>query len=785
MRMNASPGKPAASDVAGRLAFFKGLQAVTNRIHSTLDADQIVFELADDICALFDAERLTIYTLDEGGNAIVTKVKTGLRAIQRIKLPIDETSIAGYVALRRVLVNIADVYDEAELRALSPSLSFRKEVDERSGFRTRQMLAAPVIEPESGQLEGVIQLINAAGGRFSAVAEEGLLGLAQTLGVAFAKHRSAPAALRSRFDALVADGRITAEELGESTRLAREQGASTERVLIDTLGLSHAELGDAAARFYGVPYEPFRPDRVKPMDLLRNIKREYVQQSHWLPLEETTEGVVVMTVDPEQIRSSRVVHNVFPRARLAFRVTTRDEFERTVNQFFEPSLDMGSVDDLLSDLSEEEYESSVHDDVNAAADNELVKLVNKIIIDAHRQGASDIHIEPRPGKEKTLVRFRRDGVLLPYIEVPASYRNPLVTRIKIMCDLDISERRRPQDGKIKFRKYAPLDIELRVATLPTAGGIEDVVMRILGNSEPIPLDRLGLSARNLARLREVIASPHGIFFVCGPTGSGKTTTLHSVLGHINTPETKIWTAEDPVEITQKGLRQVQVNRKAGLDFATLMRAFLRADPDVIMVGEMRDEETASVGIEASLTGHLVLSTLHTNSAPESIVRLLDMGMDPFNFADALLGVLAQRLARRLCTSCRQAYHPDETEIDHLLDEYCADMDLVPAFRADPAAARAALLAEWKANWADAQGRFTLYRAVGCQECNKGYRGRVGLHELMIASDEIRRLIQERSRVAALRAEALVEGMRTLRQDGIEKVLAGILDMVQVRKVCAR
>ena len=785
MRMNASPGKPAASDVAGRLAFFKGLQAVTNRIHSTLDADQIVFELADDICALFDAERLTIYTLDEGGDAIVTKVKTGLRAIQRIKLPIDETSIAGYVALRRVLVNIADVYDEAELRALSPSLSFRKEVDERSGFRTRQMLAAPVIEPESGQLEGVIQLINAAGGRFSAVAEEGLLGLAQTLGVAFAKHRSAPAALRSRFDALVADGRITAEELGESTRLAREQGASTERVLIDALGLSHAELGEAAARFYGVPYEPFRADRVKPMDLLRNIKREYVQQSHWLPLEETTEGVVVMTVDPEQVRSSRVVHNVFPRARLAFRVTTRDEFERTVNQFFEPSLDMGSVDDLLSDLSEEEYESSVHDDVNAAADNELVKLVNKIIIDAHRQGASDIHLEPRPGKEKTLVRFRRDGVLLPYIEVPASYRNPLVTRIKIMCDLDISERRRPQDGKIKFRKYAPLDIELRVATLPTAGGIEDVVMRILGNSEPIPLDRLGLSARNLARLREVIASPHGIFFVCGPTGSGKTTTLHSVLGHINTPETKIWTAEDPVEITQKGLRQVQVNRKAGLDFATLMRAFLRADPDVIMVGEMRDEETASVGIEASLTGHLVLSTLHTNSAPESIVRLLDMGMDPFNFADALLGVLAQRLARRLCTSCRQAYHPDETEIDHLLDEYCADMDLVPAFRADPAAARAALLAEWKANWADAQGRFTLYRAVGCQECNKGYRGRVGLHELMIASDEIRRLIQERSRVAALRAEALVEGMRTLRQDGIEKVLAGILDMVQVRKVCAR
>jgi type II secretory ATPase GspE/PulE/Tfp pilus assembly ATPase PilB-like protein len=283
----------------------------------------------------------------------------------------------------------------------------------------------------------------------------------------------------------------------------------------------------------------------------------------------------------------------------------------------------------------------------------------------------------------------------------------------------------------------------------------------------------------------VITSPHGIFFVCGPTGSGKTTTLHSVLGHINTPETKIWTAEDPVEITQKGLRQVQVNRKAGLDFATLMRAFLRADPDVIMVGEMRDAETAAVGIEASLTGHLVLSTLHTNSAPESIVRLLDMGMDPFNFADALLGVLAQRLARRLCPSCREAYHPDEAEITHLLDEYCADLDLLPAFQIDPQAAHAVLLAEWKKQWADEQGRFTLYRAVGCQDCNKGYRGRVGLHELMIASDEIRRLVQERARVAALREQALVEGMRTLRQDGIEKMLAGIVDFAQVRKVCAR
>lgn len=776
-----------AGDVAQRLSFFKGLQAITTRIHSTHNADEIIVELSGELCVLFDAERLSIYTVDPSGDSISTKVKTGLNALQSIRLPIAENSIAGFVALTGQTVNIADVYDAAELRAISPDLRFRHEVDDKTGFRAREMLAAPINDPESGVRRGVIQLINhKSGGRFSTIAEEGLLGLVQTLGVALSRHIAVPPAqLRSRFDALVADGRITAEELAEVTRDARDSGATVESLLIGTLDLTHADLGSAASRFYGTPYEPFNPDRVKPMDLLRNLKREYVQQNHWLPLEETTEGVVIMAIDPEQIRASRIAHNVFQKKRLAFRVTTRDEFERTVNQFFEPSLDSSSVDDLLSDLDDETDESPFSDDVNAAADNELVKLVNKIIVDAYKQGASDIHIEPRPGKEKTLIRFRKDGTLVPYIEVPASYRNPLVTRIKIMCDLDISERRRPQDGKIKFRKYAPLDIELRVATLPTAGGMEDVVMRVLANSEPIPLDELGLTAANLEMLKAAVAKPYGIFFVCGPTGSGKTTTLHSILGYINTPETKIWTAEDPVEITQKGLRQVQVNRKAGLDFATMMRAFLRADPDVIMVGEMRDEETVSVGIEASLTGHLVFSTLHTNSAPESVVRLLDMGMDPFNFSDALLGVLAQRLTKRLCKHCKEAYEPDESEIAHLLQEYCADMHSTPSFMADPAVAKEAVMTHWRKSYANEQGKFTLYRAVGCVECTQGYKGRLGLHELMLGSDRIKQLIQERARVAQLLGEALTEGMRTLRQDGIEKILAGITDLKQVRKVCVR
>ncbi|MBN9697569.1 MAG: GspE/PulE family protein [Zoogloea sp.] len=786
--MSSAIQRGGSSDVASRLAFFKGLQTVTNRVHATENIDEIIFELSAEICALFAADRLTIYVVDESRSTISSRLKTGLHTIRTIRLPIAENSVSGYVALTGKMLNIHDVYDDRELKAISPRMEFRREVDERSGYRCHQMLVAPIAAPDSGDVIGVIQLINSRNGEpFSAIAEEGIQGLGQTLAVAFAKRRHALVQPKSKYEGLVQEAKLTGAELEAATSLARDQGVSLEDLLLRDFKLKPSDIGVALSRFFGVPYEPYRPDRVRPLDLLRNLKRDYVQQAEWLPLEENTEGMLILVTDPDQALASRVVQNVFPKATPVFCVTTHLEFMQTVAQFFGGSAtDDASVSDLLSDMTDDDGEtSSTAEDVSAAADNELVKLVNRIIMDAHRQGASDIHIEPRPGKEKTQIRFRRDGTLVPYIEIPSSYRSPIVTRIKIMCDLDISERRKPQDGKIKFRRFGPLDIELRVATVPTTGGLEDVVMRLLANSEPLPLEKLGLLDNNYERLAATISKPYGIFFVCGPTGSGKTTTLHSILGHINTPETKIWTAEDPVEITQKGLRQVQINRKAGLDFPTVMRSFLRADPDVIMVGEMRDKETVSIGLEASLTGHLVFSTLHTNSAPESIVRLLDMGMDPFNFADALLGVLAQRLAKRLCSKCRKAYHPGEDEIRHLLDDYCEDLRHTPAFLADEDAARQAVLSGWRERYADDRGRFTLYEPVGCEHCTGGYKGRLGLHELMVGTDRVKALIQERARVASLLSTALDEGMRTLRQDGIEKVLAGFTDIKQVRKVCIR
>jgi type II secretory ATPase GspE/PulE/Tfp pilus assembly ATPase PilB-like protein len=781
------PAQAGGDDVNAKLQFSKKLQTVTNKIHSTSAIDEIILEVSEDICAMFEAERLTIYVVAEDKTSIVSKVKTGLNSFKDIRLPISDQSVAGFVALSKKIANIADVYDERELRALNANLKFLQAVDKRTGYRTKQMLVAPIVDAADSDLIGVVQIINNKLDQpFSRIAEEGVLELSKTLAIAM-RLRQKPGIVRTKYDYLVTDAVISATELELAARSARRKEIDIEQVLVSEFQVTVPAIGSALSKFFSVDYEPFKPDRIKPPDLLKNLKREYVEGSEWLPIEDSKEGLIILALDPEQVRTSRTVNNVFPRHnKVVYRVTTNNEFLQTVNQFYGKDEDTSVIGDFIGEGDgEDEAVGAGGDDLSEAADNELVKLVNKIIIDAYNQGASDIHIEPYPGKGKTEVRLRKDGSLQKYVEIPASYRNAIVARIKIMCDLDISEKRRPQDGKIKFKKFGPLDIELRVATIPSSGGVEDVVMRILAAGEPIPLDKLGISPSNLPKLKVAVSKPYGLFFVCGPTGSGKTTTLHSVLGYLNTPDTKIWTAEDPVEITQKGLRQVQVNKKAGLDFAAVMRAFLRADPDIIMVGEMRDKETTGIGIEASLTGHLVFATLHTNSATESIIRLLDMGMDPFNFSDALLGILAQRLAKRLC-KCKEVYTPDQNEIKQLLQEYCSELLNTAAFKNDTKGAYEHVYKELVKTYGNDKGQFTMYRKKGCDACGgTGYKGRLGLHELLIATDPIKKLIQEHARVAEILAVCLEEGMRTLKMDGIEKVLQGITDIAQVRAVCIK
>jgi type II secretory ATPase GspE/PulE/Tfp pilus assembly ATPase PilB-like protein len=472
--------------------------------------------------------------------------------------------------------------------------------------------------------------------------------------------------------------------------------------------------------------------------------------------------------NPADLQKTNEIKSIFKKdGPIQYHVALRDDIFRYIDLFTHAEKQAAGIADILSRLQAENGEIAETEPVVGEEDGAAVQLVNKIIQDAIERNASDIHIEPYPGKENTQVRIRVDGSCQIYQTIPCNYRNAVISRIKIMSDLDISEHRKPQDGKIKFKKGGGKDIEIRVATIPTQGGMEDVVLRLLGTEEPIRLDMMGFSKQNLENFIRVITMPYGLVVVCGPTGSGKTTTLHSALGYINKSETKIWTVEDPVEITQKGLRQVQVKPKIGLDFAAAMRAFLRADPDVIMVGEMRDKETAKICIEASLTGHLVFSTLHTNSAPESIARLLNLGMDPFNFSDAVLCILAQRLVKKLCGDCKKPYRPSRSEYEELVREYGPD----------------AFYQNVNIPYTDS---LELYRPVGCQACNKsGYRGRMGLHELLTGTDAIKEMIQRKATIETLREQAVKDGMRTLKKDGIEKIFGGSCNLLQVRKVCMK
>jgi len=742
------------------------LREITNRIHSAKNINEILVDLKDDMLGLFDADRITIYAVDGVKKELYSRFMVG-NGIKEIRVPVSPESIAGYTAHSKELVNISNAYDTEQLKSINPSLRFDKSWDRKTGYKTVQVLAAPIIFER--YLLGVIQLINKKDGTdFTVENQISITEIAKILGIAFYNQIKMSKRRPSKFDYLVTNHIITSRELEEAIKDAREQREEIESILMKRFKISKSDIGKALSDFYKCRFVQFDDKTVIPGELLVGLKVSYLKKTLWVPLEKKGDKIVIVIDNPADLQRTDFIKAKFGKRDCEFVVALKGDIISYLTLFFGEEVSRESISDLLNKLDDEDdvSEFDTLDQQVSEDDSVIVQLVNKIITEAYNRDASDIHVETYPGKSNTEIRLRIDGMCVPYQTIPYSHKMAVVSRIKIMSQLDIAERRLPQDGKIKFKIRGGREIELRVATLPTSGGTEDVVMRILAASEPIPLDKLAMSDRNLNLFKEIVQKPYGIVMVVGPTGSGKTTTLHSALGFINTPEKKIWTAEDPVEITQYRLRQVQVRPKIGLNFAVAMRAFLRADPDVIMVGEMRDEETVSTGIEASLTGHLVFSTLHTNSAPETITRLLDMGMDPFNFADALLGVLAQRLLRTLCKECKKPYNPSEEEFKNLVmeygEEYFKDLDI--SYSQD----------------------MIFYSPVGCPVCNNtGYKGRMGIHELLIASDEIKALIQNKARVEEIREQAMKECMRTLKQDGIEKAIKGYTDVKQVRAVCIK
>ncbi len=592
-------------------------------------------------------------------------------------------------------------------------------------------------------------------------------------------------------EALIEAGLLSRPQLQKA--LGRQLGAVPhvpigEQLVKDGV-LSPAQLRQMLAAWQGVPTVDLSCVRPEP-EALAQVPRMIALRESVCPLMVRADVLVVAVADPwdhHLLEVLRFVSELHVRPVLARPGTLLPAIARAYQQelggrgkapteggdrAIPPAAQATTIRELAQQLAEAEGSAGDAEvGVVAESDNTLVRLVNRLIADAIELGASDIHIEAADAPRPVRIRLRIDGDLVRYLELPARVRFALVARLKIMADLDISEHRRPQDGKIDFSRFGGPPVELRLVTVPTNTGLEDVVLRLLGGMKPLPLDEIGLAPANLEGLRRVMAKSYGLLLICGPTGCGKTTTLHSVMRELNEDKRKIWTAEDPIEITQEGLRQVQVNARIGWTFAAAMRTFLRADPDVIMIGEMRDEETARIAIEASLTGHLVMSTLHTNSAPESVTRLLEIGLDPFMFSDSLLAVLAQRLVRRLCKDCRVAEPMDERAAHSLAQLYLQ----APL----PGVAPEALLAGWRERYG-VQGRLLQYRHHGCDACGgTGYRGRMGIHELLVADDALRALVRRRASATEMFQLALQSGMRTLRQDGIEKVLAGLTDLPEV------
>ncbi|HAW77842.1 MAG TPA: general secretion pathway protein GspE [Alteromonas australica] len=681
---------------------------------------------------------------------LVARFKTGKETLE-IKVPISPMSIAGYVALSQTPLLIDNPYDQQELKAVHPRLRFADKFDKTSDFKTHNILCIPIMN--AGVLMGVMQIINKKAGGFTQIDLKRAQDLTLVLGDKF---RFELGGTHHPFDLLIHRQLVSKAVLSEL-----EATSSDTKTLIQRLSSEHRiadqEIGNALSTHYQVPYIGYLPDKYQRYEGESKLNLSYLKRNFVAVIADVRDNPIVLMAEPNNAALLMEIESALGIESYDIAVGLPSQILQYLGEGSGGGTP-GEMSEILDEIGTTAEEKEEHLDELSDDAPAVVRLVSRILHDAKRLSASDIHIDPEKNAP-TRVRMRVDGVCRDMSQVPNSHHNAVIARIKIMSNLNIAEKRVPQDGKLAFNMNGQL-VEVRVATIPTVAG-EGVVMRILASGGAMPIEKMNLAPGNRARLEDMIKKPHGILLVVGPTGSGKTTTLHAILGYLNTPEKKIWTAEDPVEITQPGLQQVQVSPKIGFTFANALRAFLRADPDIILIGEMRDKETAHAGIEASLTGHLVLSTLHTNSAPETITRLLDLGLDPVNFSDACVGILAQRLIRTLCKQCKEKYVASESDVAFIKRQYGNDF-----------------IEELKL-----PASLSLFRANGCEECgHTGYKGRTGVHELLGMTPELRSLVYKEASVAQMKQQAAKDGMRTLAQDAILKVLKGDTDIAQVQIV---
>lgn len=732
-------------DSTKHAAMLQTLQSQLNELPSLMAAYQQIEPL---ILQVFNAKRMSLFQRRLQHQDLVARFKTG-KETGEIKVSISPQSIAGYVAMAQQPIIINDPYDDEQLKAIHLRLKFDKKFDQNSQFKTDNILCIPVMN--AGVLMGVMQVINTdnSGGY-----DDNDLALALEISDMLGdKFRYELGGTTNPFDYLVHKNLVNDAVIQDVTQDSTLK--QTVQRLISEHRVPEQEIGNAISVHFQVPYIPYLPDKYHLYQNEAKLNLSYLKRNYVAVLADVRENPIVLMSEPNNASLLMEIESALGIESYEIAVGLPNQILQYLGENTSGS-GPGDMDEILDEIGITGEEDDEQNDDLAEDAPAVVRLVSRVLHDAKRLNASDIHIDPEKGAP-TRVRMRVDGVMRDINQVPASHHNAMIARVKIMSSLNIAEKRVPQDGKLAF-KMSGQSVEVRVATLPTVAG-EGVVMRILATGGAMPIGKMNLSPRNLGMLEVMIKKPHGILLVVGPTGSGKTTTLHAILGYLNTPDKKIWTAEDPVEITQPGLQQVQVSPKIGFTFANALRAFLRADPDIILIGEMRDKETAHAGIEASLTGHLVLSTLHTNSAPETISRLLDLGLDPVNFSDACVGILAQRLVRTLCPNCKEECTVSDKDKAFLKRQY----------------------GESQFEELGLEENFTICQAKGCDDCgDSGYRGRTGVHELLTMTDDLRAMVYKEAAANDMKAQALKDGMRTLTQDAVLKVLKGDTDVAQIQ-----
>jgi type II secretory ATPase GspE/PulE/Tfp pilus assembly ATPase PilB-like protein len=767
------------------------LQSLLEAVRKAPDIRSIKHTLSQQILDVFQVEIAAIFLANIRKQELVSWILLPGDSLEKVVIPIATNSIVGYVAAKKQPVNLRDPYDFRELRRIGPELNFSDSYDAKANIRSKQILALPIVHNKT--LMGVFELINKRDDTdFTYADQDQANELAGVLAAAFFTHGIFGKQTPPKYESLLAQKLLSRKELEQGLAKAAELGEDPDTVLMNNFRIPKLKMGKLLADFYSTRFVDLERIGNIPKKLMQRIDSDFFEKEELVPLSLNDEKLVVAVKNIEdQTLAGTIREQVLGVSQvelvLAFQGDIRSFWKRTRAGSLSSSTGVSdeqltSFDTSLFDLLEEdtpqeivqekrvavverrvrpEKPVEIEDDIDAPP---VVRLVQQIIEGGYSSQASDIHIEPYGPEKDGEVRYRIDGVCRDALTIPQHSVRQVIERIKSLASLKRAERTRPQDGTIKFTTSKGKEIELRVATIPTANSNEDIVLRIVPDPRPLPLLDELMPSRLLAPFKEIIEQEQGLILVVGPNASGKTTTLHAVLHHLNRPEKKIWTAEYPLEIRQHRIRQAQVDPLVNYTFAEALRAFLRADPDVIMLGDMPDLQTVVMAVDAALHGHLVLSSLTANSAAEGIIHCLNMGLDPERLAAALHGVLALRLVRTLCEHCKEPYHPEKAEYDRLLEGYgISFFDHINVMYSDD---------------------LVFHRAKGCPRCNaSGYHGRTGLYELLVVNPVIRKLISKRASLGQIIEEAMINDMILLVQEGIQLIFNGTIDRKELMSVC--